>query len=147
MDVGQGRPRFVCDICGKAFSTQSHLRQHNDYKHPPWWVLHPEVAVGRDGTVDSQATLSPSRGEGQIRLLSSWCRAVNLSINNVMSRNDPQVLQVLEKVLVQMVSQLHEAVAARVAPHLNGHRDAMELVRDIFQTAQQILGSHALVHV
>jgi hypothetical protein len=99
------------------------MRQHKDYKHHG--LLHglsPDKAAVLDGAASALVVVESS-SKGELLVLSNCCRAVNRSVNNV------------------MVSQLYQAVAVCVAPHLTGNRDAMELVRDIFQAAQCVLGS------
>lgn len=124
-----------CDICGKRFSTRSHMRQHKEYKHH----LPPDKATALDGVAGAMVVVGSS-SKGELLVLSNCCRAVNRSVN-VMPCNES--MQALKRAVMQMVSQLYQAVAVCVAPHLIGNRDAtMELVRDIFQAAQCVLASH-----
>ena len=131
-----------CDICGKRFSTRSHMHQHKDYRYHR--VLHglpSDKATALDGVAGAMVVVESS-SKGELLVLSNCCRAVNRSVN-VMPHNES--MQAVKRAVMQMVSQLHQAVAVCVAPHLIGNRDAiLELVRDIFRAAQCVLAdSHA----
>ena len=121
-----------CDICGKRFSTRSHMRQHKEYKHH----LPPDKATALDGVAGAMVVVGSS-SKGELLVLSNCCRAVNRSVN-VMPCNES--MQALKRAVMQMVSQLYQAVAVCVAPHLIGNRDATMVV--LYVLSAVVLSSH-----
>ena len=115
------------------------MRQHKDYKHHG--VLHgllPHKAAVLHGVADALVVVESS-SKGELLVLSNCCSAVNRSVTTMSCQPSNESMQALKRAVIQMVSQIYKAVAVCVAPHLTGNRDAMELVRDIFQTAQNAL--------